>query len=312
MKSLKTIIIVMLVMGFAQSAWSGEYTIFAPKQFVRGTGQPATETVNFASPIAGSGFTLKVQNGDAQGSNRVSSASIKLNGDQILGPAYLNQQTGAMQRMVSLGSSNAMSVNLASAPGSFLTITVTGEDNTPPQIAITNPIHGSATGAESIDVSGTVRDDTTVNIAVNGIPATVAWETFIAAGIPLAVGQNTITATATDLGGNISSFAITVIREIHPPDVVGMLKADVEAVLVTSKLIMGNVSSAYSDTVPAGYVVSQNPVTSAWIMPGTAIDLVVSNGPAVVSVPNVVGMTRSDAEAAVMATNLQTGAITTA
>ena len=312
MKSLRAIIIVILMVGFALPGWSGEYTIFGPKQFVRGTGGPVKETVNFSSPVVGSGFTMKIQNGDTQGGNRVSSATITLYGTQIFGPPDFNQQTGSLQHIVSLGSSNSLSVNLASAPASVLTIAVTGEDDTPPVIVITTPQNGSATGAGSINVSGKVSDDTPVTFVVNGIMATVSGGTFTATGIPLTAGQNTITATATDLGGNSTSTAITVIREIDPPNVVGMDQSSAVAAIIAGQLSVGNVTLSYSDTVTADEVISQIPAASVLVMPGTAVDLVVSKGPAPVPVPSVIGMTQASAAAAIVAARLSVGTLTSA
>ena len=37
-----------------------EITVFGPKQYLRSTGDPVTETDSFTSPITGTDFTLKV------------------------------------------------------------------------------------------------------------------------------------------------------------------------------------------------------------------------------------------------------------
>jgi hypothetical protein len=63
-------------------------------------------------------------NGNADGTNRISSASISLNGTQIIGPSDLNQQVAKIVKPVTLTDQNRLTVRLASKPGSFLTITI--------------------------------------------------------------------------------------------------------------------------------------------------------------------------------------------
>src|SRR6266567_3228267 len=48
------------------------------------------------------------------------------------------------------------------------------------------------------------------SINVNGVPAFISGSTFQALNVPLAVGANTIMATAVDLAGNTAAATITV------------------------------------------------------------------------------------------------------
>ena len=52
------------------------------------------------------------------------------------------------------------------------------------------------------------------------------------------------------------------------------------AAIVGAGLTVGTVSTANSDTVPAGAVISQNPTAGSTVAPGSAVDLLVSLGPA--------------------------------
>jgi hypothetical protein len=96
---------------------------FGPKKYTRSTGAPQTFVDTF-SRCAGGPCQLVVVNGDASGANRISSASIFLNGRQILGPSDFNQQVDRIVVPVSLEDSDELKVVLRSAPGSFLTISV--------------------------------------------------------------------------------------------------------------------------------------------------------------------------------------------
>jgi beta-lactam-binding protein with PASTA domain len=63
------------------------------------------------------------------------------------------------------------------------------------------------------------------------------------------------------------------------PDIRGLSEADGIAALATAKLVRGATFSEYSDTVPAGELIQQNPRPGVQVSTGTAVDLVVSLGP---------------------------------
>ena len=62
------------------------------------------------------------------------------------------------------------------------------------------------------------------------------------------------------------------------PDIRGLSEADGIAALATAKLVRGATFSEYSDTVPAGELIQQNPRPGVQVSSGTAVDLVVSLG----------------------------------
>jgi len=109
-----------------------------------------------------------------------------------------------------------------------------------------------------------------------------------------------------------TSVDIVVSTGIQVPDVVGLAQAAAEAAITAASLTVGNVTTANSGSVAAGDVMSQNPAAGAGVNPGTAVDLVISDGPAPVSVPNVVGLAQAAAEAAIVAADLVVGNVTTA
>src|SRR5206468_2047837 len=77
---------------------------------------------------------------------------------------------------------------------------------------------------------------------------------------------------------------------------------------------VGAMTSANSATVPAGQVISQNPIAGTSVAAGSAVAFVVSLGPAPVPVlvPNVVGLTQAAAQTAITGAGLGVGAITSA
>ena len=63
------------------------------------------------------------------------------------------------------------------------------------------------------------------------------------------------------------------------PDVVGLGQSAAESVMTTANLTMGTVTTATSASVPAGDVISQDPLAGTDVAAGSAVDLVVSIGP---------------------------------
>ena len=63
--------------------------------------------------------------------------------------------------------------------------------------------------------------------------------------------------------------------------------------------------------MPAGSVISQNPIAGTQVAPGSAVNLVVSTGPPPVSVPNVVNLTQAAATSAITGADLIVGTVTT-
>jgi serine/threonine-protein kinase len=71
------------------------------------------------------------------------------------------------------------------------------------------------------------------------------------------------------------------------PDLVtpGLTQAKAEKALQDANLTVGTVTSESSDTVPQGRVISQNPPAGQSVAPGTAVDIVVSKGQSLVTIP---------------------------
>jgi serine/threonine-protein kinase len=78
-----------------------------------------------------------------------------------------------------------------------------------------------------------------------------------------------------------STVTLTVSQgpERHDvPQLVGLTQTQAEQQLTTSRLTVGAVSEAFSETVPQGEVISTSPVASTSVKPATSVDLVISNG----------------------------------
>lgn len=126
------------------------------------------------------------------------------------------------------------------------------------------------------------------------------------------ISQNPVAGTIVSLG---SAVALVVSQGREPgtvPNVVGLPQASAQTIIVASRLTVGAVTNAYSETVPSGSVISQNPTAGTVVPAGSAVSMVVSLGPEPGTVPNIVGMTRSSAESAITAAGLTVGTVTEA
>ena len=101
------------------------------------------------------------------------------------------------------------------------------QDSQSPSLFIDFPPDGADLTNETIDVAGRVRDLLSgfmgLEVTVNGANANVIVGigtngTFERTGVPLTVGANTISATATDELGNSVSKQVTVNRVVIPDD----------------------------------------------------------------------------------------------
>ncbi|MGD1045724.1 MAG: Ig-like domain-containing protein [Bacteroidota bacterium] len=193
--------------------------IFGPQRFNRTTGAPNEYTVQFALPAgAASPYTMHVVNGASNGLNRVSSATIKINGSQILGPSDFNQQVGVIDRTVSLITNNVLYVHLASAPGSYLTININGQGGTTiPVLSITQPSDGFITKTSPVSIVGTVSGTTPIVVKANGSSMTVATNGVVSGQVALVEGMNTINFIATDATGGSSTVVRKVTLDSQPP-----------------------------------------------------------------------------------------------
>ena len=107
----------------------------------------------------------------------------------------------------------------------------------------------------------------------------------------------------------ISPPAATVVTTAAIPAVGSMTRAEAKVALEGAGFTLGGVTEAYDGTVAAGSVVSQSPVPNMTAKRGSAVDLVLSKGPEMIAVPDVVGMPEAEAAKALKAAGFRTQAV---
>jgi serine/threonine-protein kinase len=103
-------------------------------------------------------------------------------------------------------------------------------------------------------------------------------------------------------GGTVS-LALSLGQD-HVPSVHGATVAAATAALIKAELKVGTQDNQYSDTVRKGHVIGTDPPAGAQISPGTAVTLIVSKGPAPVTMPDVSGKPADQANSILSALGL--------
>lgn len=93
------------------------------------------------------------------------------------------------------------------------------------------------------------------------------------------------------------------------PDIVNQSQADATQLIEDAKLTL-QTTTDFSETVPAGDVISSNPPADSRIVRNNTVTAVVSKGPERYPVPDVTGQAQADAETAITNGNLTIGAVT--
>lgn len=139
-------------------------------------------------------------------------------------------------------------------------------------------------------------------------PITEAYDNTIPAGS--VASQDPAAGTGVSAGSPVALVVSLGPAPVTVPDVVGMTRVEAQTALSGVNLVEGDVTQQYSDTIPAGEVISQDPAAGTEVLPGTAVNLVVSLGAEPVMVPNVVGLLQAGATAAITGAGFEVGVVT--
>ena len=256
------------------------------------------------------------------------SGSTRTNGiaaDQITGDVYIGSGLGIQKwtppastatPLVSGASGGARS--LALDPSGNLYLAIAG--GTPAILKLPRAYVSSAgmsepytAGSDSLPpVIPTTTDLTGTNAPVSD----QSWLTVGNVGSGVVGFSFTANTTGAVRTGNITilgiSYAINQQGQVAVPNVVGETQAQATTDITGAGLVVGNVTTASSSTVASGNVISSNPSAGTQVNPGSSVDLVISSGPALVAVPNVVGETQAQATTDITGAGLTIGTVTTA
>lgn len=101
------------------------------------------------------------------------------------------------------------------------------------------------------------------------------------------ISQNPTAGTLVTIGSTVT-LTVSTGQDFALPDVVGQLFTDAQTLLQSKNLHVQRVDQA-SDAVRQDFVISQDPVAGTVVAPGLSVTLVVSQGTAQVTLPDVRG-----------------------
>ncbi len=215
-------------------------TLFGPQRYVRTTGPKNVYTTTATvPPWLVMPFTIHIQNGELNGSYRVSSAVIEVNGVTIADTSNFNQNVPFVDRAVDLAPTTTLRVTLASKPTSYLTIGFTGTnaDHTAPAVTVSSPAPGSFVPTTTPSLAVEYRDVTgTGEPAASGVnvPTLEVWlddvsrtswftrrSTDATAQVPadaaLSSGRHLLRARISDVAGNVGETTSEFVVDVTPP-----------------------------------------------------------------------------------------------
>jgi serine/threonine-protein kinase len=114
---------------------------------------------------------------------------------------------------------------------------------------------------------------------------TTASSSTVASGS--VISTNPTAATQVNAGSAVNLLVSTGPAQVAVPNVVGQTQAAATTTITGAGLVLGTVTTASSSTVASGSVISTSPVAATQVIVGSAVNLVVSTGPAQVAAPNI-------------------------
>src|SRR6266516_3873665 len=232
------------------SSPDASFLVFGLERFIRSGGTPVTETRHFTtSATAAAPYRMCIVNGNANGTQRISSATIMVNGVSVVTQSELNQHVGGLMKEVTLQRDNTITISLNATPGSFIDLCFNATDVTPPVITITQPANKFITREAQVGVAGSVQDETATTVRVNGQPASMSGASFSATVALSAEGNNVLHIVATDAAGHSTDSSRTVIHDTQPPVLTLTSPADGLITKDTTATVSGTVTDLTAVTV---------------------------------------------------------------
>jgi RHS repeat-associated protein len=219
-----------------------EFSLLPCKKYVRTCGPKTVyiEQVTVPSWVT-SPFRLHIQNGEPNGTHRVSSATVEVNGVEVVKPHDLNQNVASLDRAVNLTPQTTLKITLASRPSSYLRLCLFGanQDRTPPEVTVEEPPNDSLgnntrprlrvryrdlVGPGEPAASGVRRS--TLKILLDGHDRTHLFcvgpeeaKAVLPGSLALADGVHTLSASIEDKAGNRGEGSSTFRVDTVPPTV---------------------------------------------------------------------------------------------
>jgi len=160
------------------------------------------------------------------------------------------------------------------------------------------------------NVEGLTQDAATT--AITGVKlrvGTVAQQTSNTVAAGKVASQDPPTGSSLAQGAPVNLVISSGPQMVAVPKVERLTQAAATTAIVGTTLKIGTVTQQTSDTAATGSVISQDPASGTSVAQGSPVNLVISSGPQIVTVPNVEGMTQTAATAALAGAKLKVGTV---
>jgi beta-lactam-binding protein with PASTA domain len=257
------------------------------------------------SPTAGTSVTAK-----SVVNLIVSSGAANVSVPNVVGLTQAQATTAITAAGLTLGSITTQS-SATIAAGLVISESPTAGTSVAAKSAVSLVVSSGAAPVAVPNVVGLTQAAATSAITGTGlILGTVTTQSSATVAAGLVIGESPTAGTSVTAKSAVSLIVSSGAAPVAVPNVVGLTQAAATTALSSAGLTLGAVTTQSSATVAAGFVISESPAAGASVAAKTAVSLVVSSGPAPVSVPNVVGSTQGAATTAITNAGLVVGAVT--
>src|ERR1700674_3989032 len=161
------------------------------------------------------------------------------------------------------------------------------------------------------NVEGLTQDAATTAITAAKLTVgTVTQQSSNTVATGKVISQNPPSGNSVAQGSPVNLVISSGPQMVTVPNVEGLTQDAATTAITAAKLTGGTVTQQSSNTVATGNVISQDPASGNSVAQGSPVNLVISSGPQMVTVPNVEGLTQAPATTAITGTKLMVGTVT--
>lgn len=164
------------------------------------------------------------------------------------------------------------------------------------------------------DIAGMIKDQAIVELQNNDLQYKFTEQESDTVEEGKVIGTNPEVGSTVEKGTEIEVYISSGPKKVSLTSVMGETPEQARSILEAAGYTVRIGSKVYSDSVAKGLVAYSDPKGGAKVLPGATITLHVSRGPeeTKVSVPDLIGKTKSEAKAALKAKGLVLGKVTNA